>query len=140
FFVAAASAREGRTLGLADLEAIVAEDDPTRLAADEALDRSERDRVRVRAGGNNAVAAIAASCLPFRLSRRAAQRRWRPRQLTEYDGLVGPLAEELSRRLDPVSAAWPISASRLATFSRCGFMYLLQCVLHLDPVLEPEER
>jgi RecB family exonuclease len=140
FFVATASAREGRTLGLADLEALVAEDDLGVLPADETLDRSERDRARVRTGNEDAVAAIAASCLPFRQSRRAAERRWRRGQLTEYDGLVGELPEELKSRLDPVASGWPISASRLAAFSRCGYMYLLQCVLHLDPVLEPEER
>jgi ATP-dependent helicase/nuclease subunit B len=140
FFVAAASAREGRTLGLAELEAIVAEDDLGVLPADDTLDRSERDRVRVRAGSEEAVAAIASSSVPFRQSRRAAERRWRRGQLTEYDGLVGELPAELQSRLDPVTSGWPVSASRLATFSRCGFMYLLQCVLHLDPVLEPEER
>jgi RecB family exonuclease len=140
FFVATASAREGRTLGVADLEALVAEDDLGLLSADDTLDRSERDRVRVRTGNEDAVAAIASSCLPFRQSRRAAERRWRRGQLTEYDGLIGELPDELKSRLDPVTAGWPISASRLATFSRCGFMYLLQCVLHLDAVLEPEER
>jgi RecB family exonuclease len=140
FFVAAASAREGRTLSLADLEAIVAEDDLGQVSADATLDRSERDRVRVKSGGDEAVAAIASSCLPFRQSRRAAEQRWRRGQLTEYEGLVGDLPQDLKARLDPVTSGWPISASRLATFSRCGFMYFLQCVLHLDPVLEPEER
>ena len=40
----------------------------------------------------------------------------------------------------PSTAAGPISASRLATFARCGFQYLLQHVLRLEPALEPEER
>src|SRR5207247_1148857 len=108
FFVAAASAREGRTLSLADLEAIVAEDDLGQISADATLDRSERDRVRVRSGGDEAVAAIASSCLPFRQSRRAAERRWRRGQLTEYDGLVGDLPQDLKARLDPVTSGWPI--------------------------------
>jgi ATP-dependent helicase/DNAse subunit B len=44
------------------------------------------------------------------------------------------------KRLDPLNAPFPISASRLATYSRCGFLYLLQHVLRLEPALEPEER
>jgi ATP-dependent helicase/DNAse subunit B len=39
-----------------------------------------------------------------------------------------------------VTASYPISASRLATFAQCGFRYLLQHVLRLEPALEPEER
>ena len=33
-----------------------------------------------------------------------------------------------------------MSASRLAVYSRCGFQYLLEHVLHLEAALEPEER
>ena len=39
-----------------------------------------------------------------------------------------------------MTARYPISASRLATFARCGFQYLLQHVLRLEAALEPEER
>jgi ATP-dependent helicase/nuclease subunit B len=60
--------------------------------------------------------------------------------MTMYDGLVYPLPEDVAARLDPVTAPYPISASRLATFARCGFQYLLQHVLRLDAALEPEER
>src|SRR5206468_433095 len=49
-------------------------------------------------------------------------------------------AAEVRRKLDPVTADRPISASRLATFSRCGFLYLMQYVLRLEPAREPEER
>jgi len=65
-----------------------------------------------------------------------------------YDGWVGAgqadedgsSALSLRSRLDPVTAGRPISASRLATYARCGFQYLLQHVLGLEPTLEPEER
>jgi ATP-dependent helicase/nuclease subunit B len=60
--------------------------------------------------------------------------------MTRYDGLVFPLPETIAGRLDPVTAPYPISASRLATFARCGFQYLLQHVLRLEAALEPEER
>src|SRR5204862_1370563 len=58
FFVAAAAAREGRSLGTADLAALVAEDGPDDTPLDLALDRSERDRRRVRARGDEAATAI----------------------------------------------------------------------------------
>lgn len=139
FFVAAASAREGRPVSATELERIVVEDDLDAIPLDEALDRSERDRIRVRAGGRDAAEAIAAGSACFKQSRLASEARWSNR-LTRYDGLITDLPAELARGLDPTGAEWPISASRLATFSRCGFMYLLEHVLRLEPALEPEER
>jgi RecB family exonuclease len=148
FFVAAASAREGRPVGAADLERIVVEDDLDGLPIEDAVDRSERDRRRVRAGGREAVLAVAAGSSFFRQSHLASQARW-SRQLTPYDGLIAfsprdgvsaEVAAEVRRKLDPVTADRPISASRLAVFSRCGFQYLLQYVLRLEPAREPEER
>ena len=76
----------------------------------------------------------------FRQSRLASQARWSGR-LTRYDGLVvGEGDEGLGARLDPLAARFPVSASRLATYARCGFLYLLQNVLRLQPAPEPEER
>ena len=148
FFVAAASAREGRPVGASDLERIVVEDDLDSLPVEDAVDRSERDRRRVRAGGREAVLAVAAGSSFFRQSHLASRARW-SKQLTPYDGLVAfsprdgvsaEVAAEVRRKLDPVTADRPISASRLATFSRCGFLYLMQYVLRLEPAREPEER
>lgn len=148
FFVAAASAREGRPVGAADLERIVVEDDLDALRIEDAVDRSERDRHRVRAGGRTAVLAVARGSSFFRQSHLASRARW-SRQLTPYDGLIafsprdgvsGDVAAEVRRKLDPVTADRPVSASRLAAFSRCGFLYLLQHVLRLEPAREPEER
>jgi ATP-dependent helicase/nuclease subunit B len=148
FFVAAAAAREGRSLGVADLDALVVEDASGEAPLDLALDRSERDRRRVRAGGPDAALAIAAGSAFFRQSHLSARARWSS-HLTAYDGLVAfaprdgvtqERAAEIARKLDPVTAAWPISASRLAVFARCGFQYLLECVLRLEAVEEPEER
>lgn len=148
FFVAAASALEGRPVGAADLDALVGEDDLDRLALEDALDPSERDRIRVRRRGDEAAEAIAAGSPFFRGARQALKARWSNR-FTAYDGLVAyppadpaaaRFAAEIRPRLDPVSSDWPISASRLATFAQCGFRYLLQYVIGLDAVLEPEER
>jgi RecB family exonuclease len=148
FFVAAASALEGRPVGAADLDALVGEDDLDAVALEDTLDASERDRVRVRRGGDEAADAIAAGSTFFRGARQALKARWSPR-LTPYDGLVAypadhpeaaRFAAEIRPRLDPVSSDWPLSASRLATFAQCGFRYLLQHVIGLDAVLEPEER
>jgi ATP-dependent helicase/DNAse subunit B len=44
------------------------------------------------------------------------------------------------RALDPVAGSWAVSASRLATYARCGFQYLLQYVLRLSADVEPAER
>jgi ATP-dependent helicase/nuclease subunit B len=139
FFVAAAAAVEGRALSAAQLDALVAEDALDGLTPAQALDRSERDRIRVRAGGREAALAIAAGSAFFKQSHLAAEARWSNR-LTAYDGLILPLPAELARKLDPVTAERPVSASKLATWSRCGFQYLLQYVLNLQPALEPEER
>jgi RecB family exonuclease len=148
FFVAAAAAREGRSVDAALLDAIVREDADEQTPLELALDRSERDRRRVRAGGSQAALAIAAGSPFFKQSHLSARARW-SNQLTPYDGLVAfsprdgvtqELAAEVARKLDPVTTPWPISASRLAVFARCGFQYLLQCVLRLEAVEEPEER
>jgi RecB family exonuclease len=139
FFVAAASALHGRPLLADELHARVHEDDLDTLRAEDALDRGERDRLRLRHGGSEAEQAIAAGSSFFRHSRQASEARWSP-DLTTHDGLVGPLPPELAERLDPARAARPLSASQLATWSRCGFLYLLRYVLHLEPALEPEER
>jgi RecB family exonuclease len=146
FFVAAASALAGRPLGAAELERLVVEDDLDQLPLDDALDGSERDRVRVRQGGPAAALAIAGGSSFFKGSLLAARSRIYNR-LTAYDGLVAFLpgedravVEAVRRALDPLSGGWAISASRLATFARCGFQYLLQYVLRLDADVEPEER
>lgn len=148
FFVAAASAAAGRPLGAGDLDALVAEDAPQSLPLERALDRGERDRWRVLASGQEAVLAIAAGSVFFRQSRLANEARW-SRSLTPYDGLVAfPAGEPESEaqaaavraRLDPVASGHPLSASRLAVFGRCGFQYLLEHVLRLETLPEPEER
>lgn len=139
FFVAAASALEGAPLSAARLEALVAEDTLDTLAPEDALDRGERDRVRIRVGGREAAEQIAAGSTFFKQSRLASQARW-SNQLTAYDGLVFPLPPELLAKLDPATAGRPASASQLALYSRCGFQYMLRYVLGLEPALEPEER
>ncbi len=137
FFVAAASALAGEPLTAARLERWVSDDEPR--SADDAIDAGERDRLRVREGGKAAADTIAAGSLFFRQSRFAVQGRWKNR-LSPWDGLLAELPAEVRKRLDPVSAEWPASASRLAVFSACGFQYLLKNVLGLEPALEPEER
>ena len=139
FYVAAASALEGKPVNAADLDRLVAEDDLAHLPLEDTVDRTERDRARVHREGKAAGEAIAAGSAFFKQSRLAAQARWFGR-LTRYDGLLTELDPEASRRLDPLNAGFPVSASRLATYSRCGFLYLLQYVLRLEPTLEPEER
>jgi RecB family exonuclease len=148
FFVAAASALEGQPVSGADLDRLVVEDEIARLPPEECLDGVERDRARVLAGGREAALAIAAGSRFFRQSRLASEARWSG-EMTPYDGLVAwaprdgvetDVAGDVRRRLDPLAAGFPVSASRLATFSRCGFLYLLQYVLRLEAALEPEER
>ncbi len=148
FFVAAASALEGRPVALGDLTRLVSEDDPAALDLDALLDASERDRARVRKGGEDAARQIAAGSLFFRQSRLASKARFSS-DYTAYDGLVAwaprdgvasDTAARVRERLDPTAPGASLSASRLATYARCGFQYLLQHVLRLEPALEPEER
>ena len=139
FFAAAASTLAGRPLAGAELESLVVEDDFDRLPLEDAVDAGERDRLRLRRD-ETAATAIAAGSAFFRQSRLASQARWSGR-LTRYDGLVvGEGDEDLAARLDPLRARFPVSASRLATYARCGFLHLLQNVLRLQPAPEPEER
>jgi len=137
FFVSAASALEGQPLSSTELPKLVTEDEPADV--DDALDAGERDRRRMLLDPKAAAHAIGAGSLFFRQSRWAVQGRVGNR-LSAYDGLLSSLDEKTRRRLDPVGPTSTISASRLATFSRCGFQYLLQYVLRLPPTLEPEER
>ena len=97
FFVAAAAAREGRSLGLAELQPLVVEDDPRELPLEEALVAAERDRVRVLVGGEPAAQTIASGSVFFRQSRLAQKARWGER-LSAYDGFLAPLpADEKSQ-------------------------------------------
>ncbi len=138
FFAAAAATLAGRPVAGAELDRMVSEDDPLQLPLEHAVDAGERDRFRVRRE-EKAATAIAAGSPFFQKSRLASQARWSGR-LTRYDGLVLDDAGELGPQLDPLLARHPVSASRLATYARCGFQYLLQNVLRLQPALEPEER
>ena len=117
FFVAAAAAREGRSLGAADLARIVREDAPRRHAASTSPSTARSGTGgRVRTGGREAVAghlrrfgflqAVAperrrpagrASLRPTTASSRSAPR----------DGVTTELAAEIARRLDPVTAPSP---------------------------------
>ena len=139
FFVSAASALAGRPVGAADLAALTTEDDPGALPLEDALDAGERDRLRVRRGGPQAVLAVAAGSPSFKGAHLASHERW-SRALTAHDGLVAGLPTELARRLDPLTSSQPVSASSLARYATCGFQYLLANVLRLKASVEPEER
>jgi len=138
FFVSAASTLEGRPLDMAALAPHLTEDDVRSLDLLEAVDSSERDRARLLRGGAEAALAVAAGAPFFKGSLLAADARWRP-QLSAYDGLV-ELDPDLARDLDPVAAGRTLSATRLRTYADCGFQYLLQSLLRLEPVEEPEDR
>jgi RecB family exonuclease len=137
FFAAAASTLAGRPLAGAELDRLVREDELEALPLEDALDAGERDRIRLRRD-ERAATAIAAGSDFFRQSRLASQSRWSGR-LTRYDGLLTETDADVRARLDPLSGQ-VVSASRLATYARCGFQYLLQYVLRLQPAPEPEER
>ena len=116
----------------------MAEDDLDRLPLDNALDAGERDRARLRRD-ETAATAIAAGSPFFRQSLLASKARWSGR-LTRYDGHLTELDEATRARLDPLREGQTVSASRLATYARCGFLYLLEHVLRLEAAPEPEER
>jgi RecB family exonuclease len=138
FFVAAASALGGRALDMGSLASVVVEDDLRALDVDDATDRGERDRCRRLRGGTEAVLAIAGGAPFFKHSLLADSHRWMP-QVTSYDGFVD-LPAPLRARLDPTSPNVRLSATRLHTYADCGFRYLLDALLHLEPVEEPEDR
>jgi len=139
FFAAAASALAGRPLGAPELLALTGEDEPDALPLEDALDAGERDRLRVRRGGPEAVLAVAGGSPSFKGSHLAAHERW-SRLLTPHDGRVDGLPDALARQLDPLRSRRVPSASALARYATCGFQYLLQDVLGLDALVEPEER
>jgi ATP-dependent helicase/DNAse subunit B len=138
FFAAAAGTLAGRPVAGAELDRMVVEDDPLELQLEDAVDRGERDRFRVRRDPT-AATQVAAGSEFFKRSLLASKARWSGK-LTRYDGFVGDEGAGLADKLDPLRARFPISASRIATYSRCGFQYMLQHVLRLQPALEPEER
>jgi RecB family exonuclease len=138
FFAAAAATLAGRPVAGAQLDLMLVEDNPRELALEGAVDAGERDRLRILRD-DGAADAIAAGSSFFKQSRLASRARWSGK-LTRYDGLVADEAGTLASLLDPLNARYPVSASRLALYARCGFQYLLQHVLHLRPAPEPEER
>jgi RecB family exonuclease len=138
FFAAAAATLAGRAVSGVELDSMVVEDDLAEQPLELAVDAGERDRLRVLRDVA-AAEAIAAGSPFFQRSRLASQARWSGK-LTRYDGLVSDDSGALAAKLDPLSARHPVSASRLALYARCGFQYLLQHVLHLQPAPEPEER
>jgi RecB family exonuclease len=138
FFAAAAATLAGRPVAGAELDAMVVEDDPLALPLEDAVDRSERDRFRLRRDPA-AATQIAAGSAFFQRSVLASKARNFGR-LSRYDGLVGEDDSGLAARLDPREASFPVSASRFAVYARCGFQYLLQHVLKLSKAPEPEER
>ena len=138
FFAAAAATLAGRPVAGAELDQMVTEDDPLQLPLENAVEAGERDRFRMRRD-DGAATAIAAGSPFFQKSLLASKARWSGR-LTRYDGLVLDEDSELGQKLDPLHARHPVSASRLAVYARCGFQYLLQNVLRLQPAPEPEER
>ena len=141
FFAAAAAALAGR---------------PLAGAGPRPLDQRGRDRppARSRTRSTRASATASACCArPDAAARargglgllprsRASPRRarWSSR-LTRVRRLRSARwTRRCARRLDPLRSRAAMSASRLATFARCGFQYLLQHVLQLEPAPEPEER
>jgi ATP-dependent helicase/nuclease subunit B len=138
FFAAAAATLAGRPVAGAELDRMLVEDDPLELPLEDAVDAGERDRLRVLRD-DAAADAIAAGSPFFKQSRLASLARWSGK-LTRYDGLVADESGALAARLDPLQARHAVSASKLALYARCGFQYMLQHVLHLQPAPEPEER
>jgi hypothetical protein len=138
FFAAAAATLAGRAVAGAELDRMLVEDDPLELPLEDAVDAGERDRLRVLRD-DAAADAIAAGSVFFKQSRLASLARWSGK-LTRYDGLVADESGALASRLDPLQARHAVSASKLALYARCGFQYLLQHVLKLQPAPEPEER
>jgi RecB family exonuclease len=138
FFAAAAATLAGRAVAGAELDRMLVEDDPLELPLEDAVDAGERDRLRVLRD-DAAADAIAAGSAFFKQSRLASLARWSGK-LTRYDGLVADESGALASRLDPLQARHAVSASKLALYARCGFQYLLQHVLKLQPAPEPEER
>ena len=140
FFAAAASTLAGRPLAGAELERLVVEDDLDRLPLEDAVDAGERDRIRLRRDearrhrdrrGLGRSSASPAS--PARPAGRAAS----PATTASWWARATRTCARGSTRSP---RAHPVSASRLATYARCGFLYLLQNVLRLQPAPEPEER
>jgi len=138
FFVAAASALEGRSLDMAALGSLLVEDDLRVMEADDAVDVTERDRNRIWRTPRDAAVAIASGNTFVKGSWLAAEGR-SSGQVTPFDGLV-ELPGGLGESLDPIAAGRTVSASRLRVFSDCGFQYLLRHVLRLEPAEEPEDR
>ena len=129
----------GARVAGAELDRMVVEDDPRALPLEDAVDAGERDRLRVlrddaaaaRDRGRLGVLPAVAAREPGALVGQAHALR-RPRR--------GRGRARSPRSSTRCTRGTRCRASRLALYARCGFQYLLQHVLHLEPALEPEER
>ena len=131
FFAAAAATLAGRPLAGRGSRAL---DRRGRDRPAGARGRARRGRARPRAPaarphGRRHCAGRGLAVLPA-VAPRHRRARWSTGSRV-YDGLVGEIEEPLRGSLDPLRARTAMSASRLATFARCGFQYLLQHVLRL---------
>ena len=142
FFVAAAAAREGRTLGLAELGPLVLEDEPRRRSPSRTpWTRAERDRIRGRCAAARRRRRRSPPARPSSGSRASPARRAGATASRPTTASWRRCHAELFQQAAiPISSPLPVSASRLALYATCGFKYMLENVLRLEPVLEPEER
>ena len=131
----------GRPLAGAELDRMWSRTIPTALPLEDAVDAGERDRLARCCGDDAAATAIAAGSPFFQQSRLASQARWSAASRATTASCSGESARATCAAARP--AARRGTRSRRAgsrTYARCGFQYLLQHVLRLQPAPEPEER
>jgi RecB family exonuclease len=59
-------------------------------------------------------------------------------EFTRFDGNLAALGPELAR-VSPLDTARPVSPTRLERWVGCPHAYLMQAILHVEPVEQPEE-
>lgn len=143
FFRAAAEALTGRRVGVEDIDSLPRElftRVPTnRFGAatpEEALTAGEYDRTLLALLPQEGAECLARLHPPFARARAAWEARWRGRELTTYDGVLGEAAAAAVARRAGLRRA--ISPSRLETYATCPFRFFLSYLLRLAPVEEPD--
>jgi superfamily I DNA/RNA helicase/RecB family exonuclease len=78
------------------------------------------------------------TCNPFNLALRLEAERWGRKVFTHYDGVLTTTGSRTTRAATHSIGSRTVSPTRLETYARCPYRYLLDTVMRIEPLIEPE--
>ncbi|MFH1314373.1 MAG: PD-(D/E)XK nuclease family protein [Candidatus Eisenbacteria bacterium] len=78
------------------------------------------------------------TCNPFNRALKLEAERWGRRVFTSYDGVLSTRGPKTALPGIHSIASRTVSPTRLETYARCPYRYLLESVMRIEPLVEPE--